>query len=142
MALGARRREGGLTMPEKPKKRLARVPITLADDRERFLYYTLDDVYEMTKAKAGANESSDPRVFVKTVWLGLRHDEPDLTMEQVTQLVDAVNLDYYIACVNEASNPTQTAAQLVNGAALPSTGSNYAPSPATALESAKPNSGS
>jgi hypothetical protein len=129
-------------MPEKPKKRLARVPIVLADDRERFLYYTLDDVYEMTKAKAGANESSDPRVFVKTVWLGLRHDEPDLTIEQVMQLVDAVNLDYYIACVNEASNPTQAAAaQLVNGAALPSTGNNYAPLPATASESVKTNSG-
>jgi hypothetical protein len=129
-------------MADKAKKRVSRVEIVLNDEKPRWLYYTLNDVYEMQQASASAG-AADPRVFVHHIWLGLRHDEPELTEAQVMALVDAVNLDYYVACLAEATNPTAAAQQqYLNGAALPSIGNSYAPSPASDLELAKANSGS
>jgi hypothetical protein len=120
-------------MPEKRRKRTARVEIVLADDKSRELLYTLDEIYEMTQFGQGA-AASDPRNFARLVWLGLRHADADLTVEQVAKLIDAPNLDYYRECVNEASfagDPTQApAAARPNGVAV-THGNDSAPLPAS-----------
>jgi hypothetical protein len=121
-------------MPTKTKKRLARVEIVLADDKPRELLYTLEEIYEMTQL-AQTETASDPRNFARLVQLGLRHAEPEITVEQVAKLIDAPNLDYYRECVNEASfagNPTQAPAAIAaraNGAPA-TTGSDSAHLPA------------
>ena len=131
-------------MPERLKKRIARVKVTLADDKERELLYTLEELYEMNQLRK-TSEPDDPRNFARMVWLGLRHEDATLTLEQVTRLIDAPNLDYYRECVAEASyqeRPTGAPpAQMINGVAR-SIGSNSERSDAISSESPRANSGS
>lgn len=130
-------------MPDAKKKKLSKVPIVLADDKARELLYTLEEVYEISKLRDLENPT-DPRHFARIVQLGLRHAEPDLTVEQVARLIDAPNLDYYNACVAEAAyqgdNPTSAVPQ-VNGVAAPQIGASSLPGAGSTSGLGKPISG-
>lgn len=52
------------------------VPVTL--DRERRLRYPLSAVKEM----------AEDTTLDRLLWLGLRHEDPDLTQEQVADMID------------------------------------------------------
>lgn len=118
-------------MPTTQKKRLAKVPITLADDKPRELLFTLAELHEIgTLTKPDAEGNTDPRGFARIVQLGLRHAEPDLTVEQVERLIDMPNFQYYQECVAEAANPPNAmaqATQVINGVATSQIGANSSP---------------
>jgi hypothetical protein len=131
-------------MPDRKKKRLSRVEIVLADDKPRTLLYTLNEICEINELHSSGT-LADPRNFARVVQLGLRHESPDLTVEEVARLIDAPNLDYYRDCVNEASFAGEAPAAappaaLGNGRVL-ETGNDSAPGRASTADSTNALSG-
>jgi hypothetical protein len=61
------------------------------------------------------------------MFLGLRHEHADLTLEILRPLIEMQNLSYYNACIAEAmgtanpsAEPAAEPAQAINGLAVPS----------------------
>jgi hypothetical protein len=135
-------------MPERKRKVLQRVEIVLGDEVPRYLYYTLADVLELQQLPERDLDS-----VAKALFLGLRHEHADLTLEGLRPLIEMQNLSYYNACVAEAmgtANPSaEPAAEAqpapaVNGLAVPSftSGSDSGLSHVSASGSRSGNSGS
>jgi hypothetical protein len=135
-------------MPERKRKILQRVEIVLADERPRYLYYTLADVLELQQLPQRELDS-----VAKALFLGLRHEHADLTLAALRSLIEMQNLSYYNACVAEAmgtANPSaepaaaERPAEPVNGLAAPSftSGSGSGPSLVTGSDFTSGNSGS
>lgn len=76
------------------------VKITLADGVERTLRYTLRAMREAAEEFGGSITSAetlkklDENTLGKLIWYGLRADQPDLTVEQVEELIDPTMLRY------------------------------------------------
>jgi hypothetical protein len=113
-------------MPKRKRKILQRVEIVLGDEVPRYLYYTLADVLELQQLP-----QRDVDSIAVAMFLGLRHEHADLTLETLRPLIEMQNLSYYNACIAEAmgtanpsaepaagAEPAQAAA--VNGLAVPS----------------------
>ena len=77
-----------------------RVKIVLADDVERTLRYTLRAMKEAAEEFGGSIASIDVLKTIdeqnlgKLIWYGLRADQPDITVEQVEDLIDPPMLPY------------------------------------------------
>ena len=127
-------------MPKPTRKHVRKTEIILADDQPRELYYTLDEIFEISQLA----DRDSPRNLAVVIALGLRHAQPDVTADQVAKLLDAPNIAYFGACVDEAirgadENPTEALRPNGQGAL---TGSSYAPSGGFGSDSTKANSGS
>jgi hypothetical protein len=67
------------------------IPITL--DKERRLRYTLKTMREIeTKRENKEITLTGVKDMAHLLWLGLRHEDPDLTEDAVAEMVDGENL--------------------------------------------------
>lgn len=79
------------------------VPVQL--DRERHLRFTLRTIREI-RTEFGMDaltEGVSMEAIAKLLWYGLKHEDPDLTVEAVEELVDMQNLTELIQAVTAAT---------------------------------------
>lgn len=98
------------------------VPIEL--DRTRYLRYSLGTLREI-RAEFGAEalaKGIEDDAVAKFLWYGLRHEDAELTVEAVEEMVDLQNLPMVLDAVSEATGnkaaaTTQEEAQSLAGRA-------------------------
>lgn len=84
------------------------VPIQL--DRERHLRYSLKTLREMQEALGASTFATglDQTAIGRVLWYGLRHEDPDLTVEAVEELVDLESLEDVMAAIVRATGGRAT----------------------------------
>ena len=80
------------------------MPIELQDGKTYFLRYTLatlrkirDDLGQKTLSEGVSDEK-----LVKVLWYGLLKDQPDLTVEQVEEMIDLRDLSAVVIALRKA----------------------------------------
>lgn len=76
------------------------VPVEL--DRTRYLRYSMATMAEIDEEFGGLSKAKGIRASIKVITLGLKGDDPDITEEQVAELVDGQNLATVMEAVAEA----------------------------------------
>lgn len=87
--------------------KISRKPVTIQLDKERTLKYTLNSFAKMEetygsvdKALAAMQEGSI-RAIIFMLWAGLRHEDKDLTIDSVGDMVDILDMDLVSQKMNE-----------------------------------------
>lgn len=82
------------------------VPVQLAaDDRVRHLRYSMRTLKEI-RAKFGdqvLSKSWEGDAVAELLWYGLKHEDPNLTIEQIEDLVDLEHLEEIMKAVKTAT---------------------------------------
>lgn len=83
------------------------VPIILDGDRREYrlrMTYkamkVLKQTYQMDLWNDEVWVSTDPEVVARMIWGGLLHEDPDLSVEDVEEMLDLGNTAYYQLCLN------------------------------------------
>lgn len=86
------------------------VPVLL--DRERRFRYTLRTIREITKefGEGALSMELTGEKLAKVLWHGLKHEDPDLTVEQVEDAIDLENLHEVLDAMKKAMGTKAKAA--------------------------------
>jgi len=92
-----------MTTPDNPTPTRG-VLVTL--DRPRHIRYTLRALREIRTefGEDALTRGVSADSVAKLLWFGLRHEDPDLTIEQVEEMVDLENLDEVMRAVGVATS--------------------------------------
>lgn len=80
------------------------IPVVLGDGRERHLRYSLASLQEIDKTLGPQMSTGTVKGdhIATLLWFGLRWEDPELTPEQVGDLVDLENLETVVEAMGKA----------------------------------------